>query len=59
MVVLSVPHPHAAVTALWLTLATLSSVVRTEVTNTRPGEYETFISDIREQFNEVRFYGWC
>ena len=46
-------HPPPAVAALLLTAVITSREVKGEVTNTISGEYETFISDIREFTDEV------
>ena len=46
-------HPPPAVAALLLTAVITNREVKGEVTNTISGEYETFISDIREFTDEV------
>ena len=46
-------HPPTAVAALLLTALITNREVKGEVTNTISGEYETFISDIREFTDEV------
>ncbi len=57
MRLLVMPHPRPAVAALLLTAVITNREVKGEVTNTISGEYETFISDIREFTDEVGV-GW-
>ena len=53
MRLLPVPHPSPTVAVWLLTAVIFNREVKGEVTNAISGEYETFISDIREFTDEV------